>query len=119
MDSNMIDAILASGENDPQAAELARQQKQIEMLRGMSMRQPQQQMAGGVLLPNFGQVGGNMMAGYQASRMEPGAREMESGVNSRALDARRRTYDNLIMALRKPYPEQPGVMLPPSGMEDQ
>lgn len=121
MDPNMMNSVLALGqqETDPQLLQAKRQQRMIDMLRQRSMDSAPTEMAGRVALPNFGQVGANIIGGIQANRMQPGVDQAMGQVNQRNLGAKRSYLDALTMALRRPPPQAGQTMLPPDGMEDR
>lgn len=119
LDPQMIQAILASGEADPQAQVLKRQQAQADMLRRQGMQQAPGINAGRIYNANVGGQMMNMAAGHQARQMQPGIDAGTQAMGQRNVDAKQKYLDAMMMAMRKPYPPTEQPMLPPDGMEDQ
>jgi len=119
MSPDQIQAILAAGEDDPQAQQLARRQTMIDGLRKQSMTPAPNQMAGNLILPNWAGAATNAMAGYRANQQQP---EVDAGmkqVHQRSIGARQGFLDSMLMSMRKQYPTPAGPVLPPDGMEDR
>lgn len=121
MDPNMMNSVLALGQQDtdPELLQAKRQQRMIDMLRQRSVEGAPTEMAGRVAIPNFGQVGANVMGGAMANKMQPGVDQALGNFNQRNLGAKRGYMDALMMALRRQQPQAGQTMLPPEGMEDR
>lgn len=118
LDPNMMNAVLSSGENDPQAQILARQQAQVNAMRTRSQTPVQGQMAGRVFIPNIGGAAMNAVQGYQANQMQPGIDKGMQDMGMRNVQAKKQYLDALTMGMRKQYPQQPNQIMDP-GMEDR
>lgn len=120
MDPQMIQAMLAQGDqNNPEQQALQRKQAMIDAMRQKSMQMPQQQMAGRLVTPTWGQSLGNLAGGMMANKMQPGVDQGVEAQRQKAVNTRSQYLDSLMMAMRKNYPQQQQPVLPPSGMEDQ
>jgi hypothetical protein len=122
IDPQMIQALMQSGSNDPQAARLKRQQMQADQMRqsGMQgMMNPDGQMVGGRYIPNTANMIGSAAQMFMGGRMQPDIDKGMSEMNTRNADAKSKYLEAMMMGLRKNYPQQPQPMLPPDGMEDQ
>lgn len=119
MDPNVIQQVLNAGQFDPALEQARRKQATIDRLRERAMSSPSTQMAGRIALPNWGQNIANVVGGYQANRMQPGVDAAMQQASGRTVDARKQYLDALMMALRRPYPQQTAPVLPPDGMEDR
>jgi hypothetical protein len=120
LDPAMIQAILGSGDADPQADILKRQQMQANMMRAASLRdRPQGQMAGRVFSPDIGGTIQDAVAGYQANKMQPGIDAGTTAMAGRNVNAKKGYLDAMMMAMRRQVPPPPQPVLPPDGMEDQ
>lgn len=107
MTPEQIQAILAAGGDDPEAAGLQRQQSMVDMMRqkAMSGGGPQQ-MAGNLIVPNWAQSVGNFGQGMLANKMQPGIDQGMQRVDQRNVDARKQYLDILMQGLRN-RPQQP------------
>lgn len=116
MTPEMIDAVLRSGQMDPQMEAYKRQQAMINKLRERSMTPPQQQMSGRLVQPNWGQAVSSLVGGYQANKMQPQADAVLGSVNNRQVATKKAYFDALMQALRKeqPQPQQPAPVPEPS-----
>lgn len=119
MDMNLLSQFLNSGANDPEAAQIKRQQMMADRLRAQSLEMPQTQMVGGVALRNTGQALSNLASGVAAGIMQPKLDQQQQAMQQRTNQARTGYADALSMALRRPYPQQQTPVLPPDGYEDQ
>jgi hypothetical protein len=118
LDPQLIEQMLAMGEDDPDATRLKRQQIMIDRMRNNAFAPVDSQMTGRIVSPNYGQMASNLMQGIAAHRMQGPLDQEAKRIASRNVDTRRRYLDSLMMANRRNYPDQ-GVLLPPDGMEDR
>lgn len=118
LDPQSIEALLALGDDNPEAVKLRRQQAMIDRMRSNAMAPVQTQMTGRIASPNWGQIGSNMLQFRAAEKMQPGVDAANTQMGQRANAARRQYIDALMMANRRQYPDQ-GTVLPPDGMEDR
>jgi hypothetical protein len=123
IDPQMIQALMQSGSNDPQAARLKRQQAQADQMRQTGIQQvmsgPQGQEIGGVYQPNYANMIGGALQAYMGNKQQGGIDTAMGEMNSRNMDAKSKYMDAMMMAMRKNYPQPQSPMLPPDGMEDQ
>lgn len=105
LDENTIRAILATNENDPQAQQLARQQKMADSMRSQGMQQAQPLQAGRRVLPNYGGILTNMMTGIMGQKQQVGIDKGMKEVNDRQTGARKQYLDALMASLRRDLPQ--------------
>ena len=117
MTPEQIQAILAAGGDDPEAAGLQRQQAMADQMRQRAMSGGgQQKMAGSLVLPNWAEAAGNFGQGMIANKMQPGIDQGMQKVGQRSVDARKQYLDILMQGLRN-RPQQPqGGVMPESAM---
>lgn len=118
MDEQLIQALLQ--DTGPQAAKLKRQQAIADGLRKQAMTPQQGQMISGRYVApsplSYIQQG---LAGYQGGKMQGEIDAGTQGLADQQMAGRKAYLDSLMMGLRKQYPQPPGAVLPPDGMEDR
>jgi hypothetical protein len=119
MTPEMIQNLMQSGADDPQLAQLKRQQAMADSLRKQSMGSPGMVDAGRLRVAPIGQIASNAMAGYQANQMQPGIDTGMQQAAQRSAQSRQAHADAVAMALRRNYPQSAAPTLPPDGYEDQ
>ena len=108
LDPELLKQVIGMGQNDPNAPKVAQQQKMIDLLRRNSSQPVQNnQMAGKIVLPNFGQVGSNMLGNFQADQMQGQVDQQTQQMGQRDNAARGGYLDALVKAMRRPTPPQP------------
>lgn len=114
MTPDMMQALLQGQQQDPRAMQLTRQQAMADQLRKQSMQQPGLVDAGRAKVAPWGQIGANMLSGFQAQRMQPGIDTGLQQVSDRHTSARQGYADALSNALRRQSPQQPVPGAPPA-----
>lgn len=122
MTPEQIQAILAAGGDDPEAAGLQRQQALADTMRqrAMSGGGPQK-MAGNLILPNWAEAASNFGQGMIANKMQPGIDQGMRGVNQRNVDARKQYLEAIMQGLRSRAPmggTMPESATGPGGPQD-
>lgn len=128
MTPEQIQAILSAGDpNDPAIDDIAQRRAQVQQLRQRAMQGGgPTQMAGPLVLPNWANVAGGMVAGHQASKMEPAIKADAQALHQRNVGAREQYLKAMTEALRRGLPgmagptpqqvpqqfEQPGMGMP-------
>lgn len=122
MDPQLIQAMMSGEgtEDDPRIAQLTRQQKMAEQMRNDSMQQRQGQMVSGhFVAPSPLDYVSQLVQGYQAKKMQGQVDQGMTDMSKARAGNRAKYYDALTMALRRPFPQPSGPVLPPDGMEDR
>lgn len=114
-----MQAIMNTGDNDPEAVLLKQRQARQESLRRMAMQQPHMgQMAGQVFIPNLGGLAMQAGAAYRAKQDQPGLDQATTGVMNRTNDARSLYANKLMEALRRRQPQAMPTPAPTAGDND-
>jgi hypothetical protein len=105
MTPEQIQAILAAGGDDPEAAGLQRQQAMADTMRQRAVGGTgPDKMAGGLVVPNWAQAAGNFGQGMMAQKQQPGIDAGMQRVGQRNVDARKQYLDILMQGLRSRQP---------------
>ena len=108
-------AIIAAG-NDPRAQALKQQQARVNQLRGMAfdMAGDKGRMLGRrFVAPSPLNMVASALAAYKANQGQQGVDQGMTDVANRQNAARGQYLDRMQMALRRPYPQPSGPVLPP------
>lgn len=124
MPPEMMQAVMNTGENDPEAVLLKQRQARADrmMNAGMAGGVPQGHMAGRVYIPPIGDAMFKAASMYKAGQMQPGLDAATQDAMGRTNNARNAYVTRLIEALRRPPPPQRpplgGMPGPDIGMMD-